>query len=606
MNPGSDFSAEQQLIVEQPVDARALVNAAAGTGKTHVLMGRITTLVERDALCAGDDLLVVSFSRAAVAELRRRAALLGSDARYVGTSTFDSLASRMLGAVDPEGAWVTQDYDSRIRAASDALSKGAEWPELALVRHILIDEMQDLVGARADLVKALLSRANCGFTILGDPAQAIYDYQEGVAAGNSSSALYKWLVDTYRDSLVRFTLTHNYRAESQAAVDVGALGERLRAEQPDQAAISSAIRTVILGLPVATPVTARRMLTRSDGASAVLLRTNGDALSVSRALSDAGIPHRLQRRGDDKAAAGWLSEAVAGLDTLRVTRSALIGRLEAIADRDQLDSGVCCRLMRLLDPRRGDEFDLRRIADRIRMGDIPEELNAVAPSIVVVSTIHRAKGLEFDRVMIGDILADGQSDDPGLENRIAYVALSRARNEIWSLDVPRSAGLRIDGSTRRWVRRGFGSDRWKTYDLEVLGTDVHGLHPAGSWLIDADVFDTQTYIRTNVRPGDPVDLVLAKTTEAGELAAYYGVYHGGRPVGVTSAAFGTTLHRVLGGKASLRWPTRIDAARVEVVDTVAGHESVGKATGLGAHGLWARVRISGLGVLSFDQSSEGS
>jgi len=71
---------EQRSIIDLPPSARTLVNAAAGTGKTHTLVERMTKLVERDDLSSGDDLLVLSFSRAAVAELRRRMALRGGDA----------------------------------------------------------------------------------------------------------------------------------------------------------------------------------------------------------------------------------------------------------------------------------------------------------------------------------------------------------------------------------------------------------------------------------------------------------------------------------------------------------------------------------------------
>jgi hypothetical protein len=43
---------------------------------------------------------------------------------------------------------------------------------------------------------------------------------------------------------------------------------------------------------------------------------------------------------------------------------------------------------------------------------------------------------------------------------------------------------------------------------------------------------------------------------------------------------------------------------VELVDTVAGDASVGKAHGLGACGLWLRVRVFGLGVLRFGTSED--
>jgi superfamily I DNA/RNA helicase len=46
-----------------------------------------------------------------------------------------------------------------------------------------------------------------------------------------------------------------------------------------------------------------------------------------------------------------------------------------------------------------------------------------------VSTVHKAKGLEYDHVMIGNFSAAHFGDDE-MSRRIAYVALSRARRSI--------------------------------------------------------------------------------------------------------------------------------------------------------------------------------
>ena len=181
------FSAEQREIVNLPADAHALVSAAAGTGKTHALAGRLTKLIEADGLGAGDDVLVLSFSRAAVAELRRRIGGLAGDARYVGVATFDSFATRILASAEPDGPWQRLDYESRIRSAADLLSGQQPLDEVQLVRHVLVDEIQDLVGARAQLVMALLRRAEVGFTLFGDPAQAIYGHQAAQEGAASAS-----------------------------------------------------------------------------------------------------------------------------------------------------------------------------------------------------------------------------------------------------------------------------------------------------------------------------------------------------------------------------------------------------------------------------------
>jgi hypothetical protein len=284
----------------------------------------------------------------------------------------------------------------------------------------------------------------------------------------------------------------------------------------------------------------------------------------------------------------------------------LAARLERTAETISVSPDMLYGLLRALGPGHGREIDLRRIADRVREGDLPEALNEVAPSPVVVSTIHRAKGLEFDRVLLTGP-QDRNASAPGEENRILYVALSRARREIFHVDQPDTAGLSRNPATRRWARHGFGTAKWKVREFEVTGPDTHSLHPAGAWLLQADVGDTQDYLRTAVRPGDPVVLELLGQRPGGDPAAHYAIHHDGQAVGVTSDEFGRVLGRALGVRRRATWPQRIGGLHVELVDTVAGHASVGQAHGLGGCGLWLRIRVFGLGVLRFGagEDSEG-
>jgi hypothetical protein len=590
------FSAEQREIVNLPADAYTLVSAAAGTGKTHALAGRLTKLIEADGLGAGDDVLVLSFSRAAVAELRRRIGGLAGDARYVGVATFDSFATRILASAEPDGPWQCLDYESRIHSAADLLSGQQPLDEVQLVRHVLVDEIQDLVGARAQLVIALLRRAEVGFTLFGDPAQAIYGHQ---GATSASPDLYTWVRGHFAADLITLQLTQDYRAVTPQTRAVADIGARLREPAPDHSMVSHELRTIFLALPTSGLTAARRMLIREAlGTSAFLTRTNGEALVLSRALFDAGVLHRYQRRGQEKAAPAWLSELAVGFSETHLTQAMLSRRLERAAENIPASPDALYGLLRALGPGRGREVDLRRVADRVREGNLPEDLNEVVSSQVVVSTIHRAKGLEFDRVLVTGPW-DHDAGDPGEENRVLYVALSRARREIFHVDRPDTAGLSRDLATRRWVRREFGPARWKVHEFEVTGQDTHSLHPAGAWLLQADVGDTQEYLRAVVGPGDPVMLELLGPQPGGDSVAHYAVYHEGHAVGLTSEAFGAVLGRALGLGRRTTWPQRISGLHVELVDTVAGHGSVGQAYGLGASGLWLRVRVFGLGVLHF-------
>lgn len=598
------FTDEQSEVIGLPVDAHALVSAAAGTGKTHTLAGRLTRLIEHEGLSAGDDILVLSFSRAAVSELRRRITSLVSDARYVGVATFDSFATRILATAEPDKPWLHLDYESRIRAAVDILSGHQASDELKLVRHVLVDEIQDLVGSRAQLVMALFQQAEAGFTMFGDPAQAIYGHQAGQdGADLATPDLSAWVRDRFAADLVTLQLTRDYRAATPQTRGVAGVGARLREPEPDRAAVSHELRTILLGLPTVGLTAAKRMLIRENReTSALLTRTNGEALVLSRALFDARIPHRYQRRGEEKATPAWLSNLTVGLGDTLATQAMLSTRLARTAEALSISSDALYGLLRALGPGRGREIDLRRIADRIREQDVPEELNEVMPSRNVVSTIHRAKGLEFDRVLLAGS-GDRDANDPGEENRILYVALSRARWEIFHVDRPDTTGLSLDPMTRRWVRRGFGSARWNVREFEVAGHDTHSLHPAGAWLLKADVPDTQEYLRTAVRPGDPVKLKLLDQRLSESHAAHYAIYHGHKAVGLTTEEFGLLLGRTLRARRPAAWPEQIDGLHVEFVDTVAGDCLVGRTHGLGACGLWLRIRIFGLGTLQFGNTN---
>jgi len=592
-----DYTTEQEAVVDLPIDARALVDAPAGTGKTHVLAGRLTRLIDRDGLSAGDEVLVLSFSRAAVTELRARVGGLGGDARYVGAATFDSFATRLLATEDPGGAWSEQGYDARIATAAELLRTERLPSPIALARHVLVDEVQDVVGPRAALVLALLERLNAGFTLFGDPAQAIYGHQAlDQPEGLTTKRFYDSVVRIFETSLTRWTLTHDFRSTVAERTLIANVGVQLRSGEPDHSEIEAEIRSIMLRLTTLALGAARRMLIRPNaGISAVLCRTNAEALRMSQLLFGQAIPHRYQRRGEEKAAVAWLSRALRDVSEGRTTRLALLPRLERIADGASADEMLT--LLRKLDPARGDGIDLRRIAERLRTGDIPEEANEVVPAPVVVSTIHRAKGLEFDRVFLCDS-RDRDDADLGEENRLRYVALSRARLEVFHLERPDTAGLATDSATGRRVRRGFGKNRWRVFEIEVFGSDSESVYPAGTSGFDDDAQTVQKYLTENVAPGDPVELVLAASRGAEDQVARYVVRHKDRPVAVTSEAFGTSLGRILGSSSKV--PRSIRGLHVEMVDSVAGDPDVARNHGLGAHGIWGRVRVFGLGALEFE------
>lgn len=118
------LTATQRAVVGQPWDARVLVTAGAGAGKTHTLVRRLDVLVEREELEAGE-ILVLSFSRAAVRELTERIERHAAAARRIRVQTFDAWAAALLHRAYPDTDWGTYTFDGRIEAATEAIDKGA-------------------------------------------------------------------------------------------------------------------------------------------------------------------------------------------------------------------------------------------------------------------------------------------------------------------------------------------------------------------------------------------------------------------------------------------------------------------------------------------------
>jgi DNA helicase-2/ATP-dependent DNA helicase PcrA len=110
---------EQRAVVEHPLGRAALVDAGAGTGKTHTIVSRVVYL-HTTGQCEARRILLLTFARKAAAELRRRVLeQLGPDVEPPRCSTFHAFAAGILSDhayqlnVSPD-ARVIEDLDARL------------------------------------------------------------------------------------------------------------------------------------------------------------------------------------------------------------------------------------------------------------------------------------------------------------------------------------------------------------------------------------------------------------------------------------------------------------------------------------------------------------
>ena len=601
MNPDAiAFTDQQSEVVEKAADSRTVVVAPAGTGKTEVLIARIRHLVQKEGLSPGREILILSFSRSAVGEITRRVGACGGPAGYTSAATFDSFATRLLSISDPGGTWLASGYDGRIEAATRMIEAGsANDAVLGEVRHVLVDEIQDLVGVRRELVGSILESVNGGFTLLGDPAQAIYDWQEDSTNGTPAQPILEWLERRFEFETIR--MEHSFRPLTDTTRSVIPLGAHVGGQRSDPGTAQTAIGDFVRQLPhVGSVDVAKVALRNQSGAAAILCRTNGQALTISKELHQQGIDHRLQRKADDRAISPWVARLVSDVEGTSLSRRGFEARFDALSDEFAPYSvDEAWRLVSRLAPGNPAVLDLNQIGERIRMGAVPDELSATPHSPLVVSTIHRSKGLEFDRVFLVEPEYRNDLDAVQLlgELRVTYVGLSRARRHVFILSPPDTGFLRLFRSVDRWAKTGW--KKWQRFGIEVRGSDVEWRWPAEGESGDPTARELQDYLVDRVHPGDPVELHLEKAAIGGIPRATYSILHDGRRIGVTSEEFARDLFDVLKVSSTwkVNWPARMNELRVEMLDTVAGGTAAGMNAGLGPSGIWLRPRIAGLANL---------
>ncbi|MFF3447198.1 UvrD-helicase domain-containing protein [Streptomyces sp. NPDC002667] len=608
---------EQRAVVEQTWDARVLVTAGAGAGKTHTLVRRL------DALCGNEDpdealeaaeILVLTFSRAAARELRERISRHGERAHRVRARTFDSWAYEVLLQAHPDSEWGSVGFDERIAAATRAVEKGAlEVGDAVPPAHVVIDEVQDLLGGRRELVETLLDRYQdtCGFTVVGDAAQSVYGFQiaDLDERADETGRFFDWLRCSYLDDLVELRLTRNFRATTDEARVALAHGPRLQQlTDPDEAGtLYDELRDLLLdpanGMGDLDDEFTLDGLRDLPDTCAILARDNRQALVVSGLLHAHGVEHRLRRPLEERPVPYWVAELLRRTEATGLTEDRFRALLSEIPLPYEPNVGTLWAVLRRVARGAGrNVLDLDRLRRAVADGRFPDEAADPETARIVVSTVHRAKGLEFDRVIVlaPPTVAElqkrhkGELDLPS-EARALYVAMTRARHDLYHAPSPELPHFRNAGH-RQGGRRFLGT--WRSYDrlgIVAEAGDVCRDDPPGH---ETDAVATQTYLLEQVRPGQEVVLRRRHDIPMGETQSPpYILLHEGREIGEASQQFREELFQVQKVNRTWDpwWPDEIHDLWIETLETVTGSTAAGANAGLGDRGVWIAPRITGIG-----------
>ena len=84
-------------------------------------------------------------------------------------------------AIEPERL---MDFEELIRCARAAAKKSKPNTTIDPIKHLLVDEVQDLSPLEWQLIFAIVKRQKCGVMLVGDNAQSIFDFKGGATSVN--------------------------------------------------------------------------------------------------------------------------------------------------------------------------------------------------------------------------------------------------------------------------------------------------------------------------------------------------------------------------------------------------------------------------------------
>ena len=471
-------SMQRQIVADDREQTNVLVLAGPGSGKTRVLVHRIAYLI-RVKREKPDGILALAYNRHAAVEIRRRLAeLIGDDARGVMVLTCHSLAMRLVGASFTGRANRLDESDFRgILQQAVSLLRGQGLPPeeadeyrtrlLGNFRWILVDEYQDIGPDEYALISALAGRTRSdedeklNLFAVGDDDQNIYAF-------NGSSVEFIRRFEEDYGAKPAF-LTANYRSTNHIIQAANAVIEparqrmksghpihvdRTRAGRPPggdwaQVDLVAQGRVQILPAGDSSITQAQTVIAELKRLASVAPNWNWSNCAVIardwryldpvRSLCELeGIP--VQMANEDFSGIWHLRETQALVNWLRDRGSRLVASPNL---KEWLPTQPQGPWMELLSEA-FEEYDLETGGGENSLDHFIEWLAEWGRDArrrqrgLLLLTAHRAKGLEFDHVVVLDGGWDrvGPGEDTDAPRRLYYVAMTRARQILTLARLP--------------------------------------------------------------------------------------------------------------------------------------------------------------------------
>ena len=418
---------QRRIIADDKSDV-ITVAAGPGSGKTLVLVHKLASLLLLEDV-KPEGLLMLTFSRAAAVVFKKRLlGLIGTAAHFVEIKTFHSYCFDLVGKVG------SLEYTDMVVKTAATMIENGEVEQSRIAKSVLVvDEAQDMDADAARLVHALrVANESMRIIAVGDDDQNIFGFRGSDSRhlrhlSEEPGAKFYEMVEDFRSAAMIVAFANAFALTIPGRMK----NSRLR---PSAGAAEGEVRLVAHSIPdFETAVVDDWMQERLPGTTCIMTWTNDEALRVFSCLIQKGIKARLVQSNDgfnlaDLAELRYFRRQAMKQEGASIISSKLWDEARSRLCEKCSQSECLPDCLTLLDAfaattqvRYKSDFD--EFLSEAKMEDFECDENGA----VVVSTIHKSKGREYDSVYMM-LCRLGQIT--GEKRRAIYVGITRAKKAL--------------------------------------------------------------------------------------------------------------------------------------------------------------------------------
>jgi len=437
----TQMSEEQKEIIKDTTSKAMMVLAGPGSGKTKVLVHKIASLILTEDI-KPEQFMMLTFSKTAKWEFKTRLnELIGSLSYDVEIQTFHSYALKLIARDAKNDDTI---LDKAIEEATDSINNGDI--KLPYTTVLVLDEFQDINEKSFELVKAIYNANNKDLKIIavGDDDQCIMSHIGADVRFIDAFEKEFGSDEEGRNLFKQYELLCNFRSYGnivEYSNDFISTVNRRYKHSPLYANSSQKgmvyIHTYSTSSSLVTPVIELVKKEENLNNTAVLAFTNDEVMQIYSLLQESGIEAKyiidrekfelkniIELFEFDKVLNSFLS------DETSYKESYFEQALKILENKYKNSSNI--KLLYKIVDRFMNESDDYYISQWISyLEEIKLEDFEDYKKNIVVSTIHKSKGMEFDKVF----LLVNKNPNNDVEKRLYYVGMTRAKYELSILSI---------------------------------------------------------------------------------------------------------------------------------------------------------------------------